>query len=103
MTDRITQLQKLLAVEPNDTFCMYGLAIEHAKRGEHALALEWFDRTIENDTDYCYAYFHKAKCQEDAGDSHGARRTVDAGIQRAAAAKDAKALSELSSYLDELS
>lgn len=103
MTDRIVQLQSLLAAEPDDTFCLYGLAIEYAKRGEHDRALQWFDRTLQADPNYCYAYFHKAKCQEDAGDTAGACQTVRAGIERAAAIKDAKALAELSSYLDEMS
>jgi tetratricopeptide (TPR) repeat protein len=103
MTDRIAQLKKLLNAEPGDAFCRYGLAMEYARQGLHAEALRWFDQTLEVDPDYCYAYFHKAKCLEDAGSTDAARGVLQTGLARARAVGDGKAMSELASYLDELS
>jgi len=103
MTDRIQQLQALLAAEPNDTFCTYGLAMEHAKRGETAQAIEWFDRTLAIDPNYCYAYFHKARAQHAAGDSAGASATLQRGLKQAQASRDFKAANEIEALLDEWS
>lgn len=102
MADRIEQLKKILAAEPGDVFCMYGLAIEHAKRGEADLAVEWFDRTIATDPNYCYAYFHKAKAQHDAGDAASAAATLRVGLNQARACRDLKAAGEIEAFLDEL-
>ena len=102
MADRIEQLTKILAAEPNDTFCMYGLAIEHARRGETARAVEWFDRTLAVDPNYCYAYFHKAKAQSEAGDTQAAIVTLREGLMQSRACRDLKAAGEIEAFLDEL-
>ena len=36
MPDRIATLKSMLESEPNDTFCLYGLAMEHARLGQVA-------------------------------------------------------------------
>lgn len=102
MTDRIKQLETLLQAEPDDAFCLYGLAMEYAKLHRHTEAIAWFDRTLAVDPDYCYAYFHKAKSQEEGGDAAAAQATLRTGLCRAQAIGDAKAMSELAAYLDEL-
>lgn len=102
MADRMEQLKKMLAAEPNDAFCAYGLALEHAKRGETTQALEWFDRTLAADPDYCYAYFHKAKAQQSVGDDLAAMQTLQAGLNRARSCRDLKAAGEIEAFLDEL-
>lgn len=103
MPDRISQLQSLLQAEPNDPFCLYGLAMEHARLGRHDEAVAWFDRTLAADPNYCYAYFHKAKSQEQAGDLPAAAATLRAGLGRSKSAGDAKAAGEIAAYLDEIS
>jgi tetratricopeptide (TPR) repeat protein len=102
VADRIKQLEAILQSEPGDTFCLYGLAMEHAKAGRHEAAIEWFDRTLAVDPDYCYAYFHKAKSQEELGDLRTAIETLQAGLKRARAKGDGKAAGEIEAYLDEL-
>lgn len=102
MTDRIQQLHTLLAAEPDDVFCLYGLAMEHAKRGDAASAIEFFDRTLAIDPNYCYAYFHKAKVQQESGDINGAIATLQQGLHQARACRDLKAASEIEAFLDEL-
>lgn len=98
----IEQLEKLLAADPADPFVLYGLAQEHAKRGEHARAIEFYDRCLAADPHYCYAYFHKARTQESAGRKAEAVSTLKAGLAAARRASDQHALSEIQGYLDEL-
>jgi tetratricopeptide (TPR) repeat protein len=102
MTQRIEQLRKLLQSDPNDAFCLYGLALEHAKLGEHDKAIEHFDLAIAADPNSCYAYFHKAKSLEQQGDIAAARYTLAPGLAKAKAIGDQHAMSEISAYLFEL-
>jgi tetratricopeptide (TPR) repeat protein len=102
MPSRLEQLHKLLAADPQDTFVLYGLGQEHAKQGDHAAAVGFFDRTLAVDPHYHYAYFFKARSQHALGDLPSARETVQAGLQAAHRAGDAKALSELSNLQVEL-
>ena len=98
----IAQLERLLQADPNDVFVLYGLAQEHAKTGEYARAIAYYDRVLSLDPGYCYAYFHKARVQEVAGDIPAAIATLEAGVAKARAVGDAKALNELASALDML-
>ena len=99
---RIAQLEKLLALDANDTFVLYGLAQEHAKSGNHAAAVGWYDRCLAVDPAYCYAYFHKARSQQAMDDVAAAVGTLKAGQAASKKAGDGKALSEISGFLDEL-
>lgn len=103
MSDRSEQLKRMLQDDPADTFCLYGLALEHAKAGRHDDAISLFDRTLEIDPHYCYAYFHKAKSLEAAGRVDEAMRALGTGQARAREAGDAQAMNEIAAYLDELS
>lgn len=98
----IEQLEALLQADPNDTFVLYALAQEHAKAGSHEDSVALYDRCLRVDPDYLYAYFHKARALEALGRVRDARDALEQGVARAAKLGDAKAQSELSSYLDEL-
>jgi tetratricopeptide (TPR) repeat protein len=98
----LAQLEQLLAHDPRDAFVLYALAQEHAKLGHTPLAAEFYDRCVESDPTYCYAYFHKARLLIHAGDHRGAAHTIDAGLAAARQAQDAKALAELESLRDSL-
>jgi tetratricopeptide (TPR) repeat protein len=102
MSNRVEQLELMLERDPNDAFCTYALALEHAKIGDTARAIEWFDRTLALDPNQCYAYFHKAKAQEAAGDTPAAMQTLRAGLAQARSCRDLKAANEIEAYLDEL-
>jgi len=75
---------------------------EYAKARDADSALAFFDRTIAADADYCYAYYHKARVQQQAGDTAAAKETLEAGLARALACQDQKAESEIRLYLDSL-
>jgi tetratricopeptide (TPR) repeat protein len=102
MTDRIEQLRNLLEADPGDAFCLYSLAQEYAKAGEPQQAIAYFDRTIEADPAYCYAYYHKARVLEDQGDLGDAKRTLETGLDRAKQAGDQKAIAEIGDFLQQL-
>jgi len=93
--DRLSQLRNLLESDPHDAFCMYGIAMEHAKTGCHLEAIAWFDRTIETDPAYSYAWYHKARCQYDSGDQIGANKTLEDGIKHAEELGDQHAVDEM--------
>lgn len=100
--DRLARLLGMHAADPGDPFCTYGIAQEHARAGRNQEAVEWYDRTIDLDPSYCYAYFHKARSLEDLGRNDDACAALRCGIEAARAAKDGHALAELSGYLDQL-
>jgi tetratricopeptide (TPR) repeat protein len=98
----VEQLRKMLDESNPDPFVLYALAQEHAKRGEHGAAIEWFDRCLKVDRMYCYAYYHKARSQEAIKDVEGAKATLEAGVRAAREARDAHAESEIRGYLEML-
>lgn len=100
--DRIDKLTRLLEAEPNDAFCLYGLAQEYGKVGRFEEAVAMYDRTLSADPDTFYAYFHKARCLDELGRREEAIATLRAGLQRSSVAGDAKAASEIRGLLDEL-
>ncbi|QOJ01774.1 MAG: hypothetical protein HRU70_15335 [Phycisphaeraceae bacterium] len=98
----LAQLEKLLALDPADPFVLYGIAMEHAKKGDHGRAVEFFDRCLAADAGYCYAYYHKAKSLEALGREEVARAALRAGLEASRRAGDSKAMSEIAGYLDAL-
>lgn len=98
----LDELRRLLQADPADPFVLYGIAQEHAKRREWAQALDFYDRCLAADPDYCYAYFHKARAQADSGDLPAALGTLRAGLQASRRAGDHHAASEIQGLLDEL-
>lgn len=99
---RLDQLMKIRDVDPEDADVAYMIAQEHAKAGDHDEAIAWYDRCLEMDGSYHYAYFHKARSQEARDDSAGAASTLELGLDAAKRDQHAKAMSEIESYLGEL-
>jgi tetratricopeptide (TPR) repeat protein len=102
INDRMSQLRNLLDSDPHDAFCMYGIAMEHAKTGAHEEAVAWFDRTMETDPAYCYAWFHKARSQESMGNQAGAIQTLEDGIEQAKSLGDQHAADEMGGFLQSI-
>jgi Flp pilus assembly protein TadD len=98
----LTSLEKLLAADPQDPFLLYGIAQEHAKLGHTDLAVSFYDRCLQADPGYSYAYYHKAVALERAGRMHEARVAAQAGLATAVRVKDAHAASELQSLLESM-
>jgi tetratricopeptide (TPR) repeat protein len=97
---RLEQLHKLLEKTPADPFISYGIALELKKAGQLQEAVEWLDRTITLDQEYCYAYYQKGQVLEQLGDTSGARLAYQEGIKAAQSAADPHAESELRGAMD---
>ncbi len=98
-TGRMQQLLKMLEREPNDTFLLYGLALEHKKAGDAAEALTLLDRVTTLDPGYCYAYHQKGLINESQDDLEAARRAYRAGIDAARTKGDEHARQEIEAAL----
>ena len=101
MSDRTAQLQKMLQQQPNDPFLVYAMAMED-KKTDAAKALAGFNRTIELDPGYCYAYFQLGQTLESTGDVAGARSAYERGIAAAEKKGDAHARSEIAGAMEVL-
>ncbi len=100
---RLEQLHKLLDLDPEDAFVLYGIAQEHAKAGTHDEAVAFYDRCIGVNPDECYAYFHKARSLVALERETDASDTLRSGLEAATRTGDAKAAGEIGGFLDELS
>lgn len=102
MDDRLEQLSKLHNADPCDPFCTYGIALEHAKAQRYDEALQWLDKTLGLDSQYCYAFYQKAKMLSELGQDDAAREVLKVGMETAAQAGDDHARSEMAELLDAL-
>ena len=96
---RLEQLQKMLEREPNDTFLLYGLALEHKKAGRFDEALGGLQRVTEIDPGYCYAYHQRGLIHEARGDVAAAKQAYEEGIAAATKKGDAHARDEITAAL----
>ena len=97
--DRLGQLQQLLQRDPNDTFLLYGIALEYKKIGDTGKAIEYLDRVIQLDPGYCYAYHQRGLAHEAAGDIESAKRSYREGIETARMKGDDHARQEIEAAL----
>lgn len=95
----MAKLQEMLARQPDDPFLIYGLGMEHRKAGDQQAAIEHFDRVLQVDRGYCYAYYQKGLALEETGDINGAKQAYQQGIDAARAKGDDHARSELEAAL----
>jgi len=100
--DKIAGLREILALDPRNSFARYGLAMELAKDGETAAALEEFDTLLTSDPEYTAGYFMAAQTLAAAGQTAEAIERLKAGIACAARTGNRHALSEMQTMLDEL-
>ena len=99
MSNRLEQLEKMLAKEPNDTFLLYGLAMEHKKSHNAELALQLLEKVAQIDPGHGYAFFQRGQIEESRGDIDAAKKAYADGIIAAKKSGDAHARSELEGAL----
>jgi tetratricopeptide (TPR) repeat protein len=98
-SDRMQKLQSLLERDPNDTFLLYAIALEHKKANDFVAALQWFDRVVEKDPGYSVAYHQAGLTHEAAGDIAAAKATYRRGIAAATKKGDHHAAEEMQAAL----
>jgi Flp pilus assembly protein TadD len=101
-TDRLSSLMAMLEGDPDDAFCLYGVAQEHAKADRLQDAIAWFERLLQAHPDHAYGHYHLAKVLERSGRMAEAEATLRCGLEVARRVGDAKAAGELASFLDEI-
>lgn len=80
---------------PDDPFPHYALAIENREAGEIELALDGLKTVRERFPDYVATYFHLGGLLVDNDEIEFAKQVYQEGMQKAEAAGDAHALTEL--------
>lgn len=85
---RLEQLQKLIALAPNDPMSHYGLGLEYMNLQRWGDAVDAFGKAVEVDAKYSAAYYHKARALLADGRNDEARATLNAGTLVARAAGD---------------
>jgi len=98
----IAQLENLLSLDPNDPFVHYGLGQEHANAGDYQQAIACYDKVLELDPTYCYAYYFKGQSLNDLGRTDDAKLVIQSGIEAAKGINDSHAAAELSGLLDSI-
>lgn len=97
--DRIATLQAFLRDDPDDPFTRFALAQEHAKRGDTAEALAYYEGLVRDRPDYVGTYYHLGALYRALGHDDDALATYRDGVAAATAAGDAHARAELQSAL----
>jgi len=100
--DKLAGLREILAVDPNNSFARYGVAMELAGRGDTDAALAEFDTLLASDPNYTAGYFMAAQTLAGAGRTDQAVARLKAGIESANRAGNRHAMSEMQAMLDEL-
>src|SRR5688572_25255039 len=100
--NRIDRLKEFLASDPNDSFVQHALALEYVKEGNDEEAGQWFEKLLAFNENYIGSYYHLAKLHERQGRTEEAIRVYEKGMEKAKAAGDNHAYSELRSAYEEL-
>lgn len=100
--DRLASLMSLLEHDPEDAFCLYGVAQEHAGRGQHEEALTWYEKAAKADPDDGYIHYHRARSLQELGRLPEATAAIQEGMAAADRSGDAHARSELAGLLETL-
>lgn len=99
MNTRLSQLEALLADDPNDVFVHYAIALEYFKLGQSAEAIDLLKKLIESDASYVPAYFKLAQWLSEMDAIDEAKTFLEAGVEQALIQGDTKAIQEMRELL----
>jgi Flp pilus assembly protein TadD len=94
-TDRLAQLQDMLAAEPGEPFLRYAIALEHKRRGDMAQAAADLEALLRDEPKYIAAYHQLALVLADLGRVEDAVHSCETGALHCLATGDRKARAEL--------
>ncbi len=98
----IEQLESLLKDSPDDTFLLYGLAMELDNCEQHERSLEIFGRLMQMEPPYVPAFFMSAQQLARIDRVGEAKTNLTAGIEHAKQQQDLHAAGEMSEFLQSL-
>ena len=100
--DRIEKLKEFLKENPQDCFLQHALALEYIKLGNDAEAKKLFEAILDHDPGYIGTYYHLAKLLERNGDTEGAIKIYEKGMEEAKKLGENHAYGELRGAYEEL-
>jgi tetratricopeptide (TPR) repeat protein len=98
-TNRLELLKQMVSQDPNNSFALYGLAMELANSGELQQGVAEFRNLLERDENYAAAYFHFGQALEKLGDVDEARAVYEKGIEVTTRKGDAHTRAEIEGAL----
>ena len=93
---------KLLDKEPEDSFLLYGIALEYMSANNLDEAENYFTKLIKLDPGYVASYMQYAGLKEKQNKIDEAKELYKRGIEIARKAGDNHAAKEMEEFLDEL-
>lgn len=102
MNNRLDSLLKLLEKEPEDSFLLYGVALEYKSAGNFDEAENYFRKLLQSDPGYVATYMQYAGLKEKQNRIEEAKELYKLGIEKAQQAGDNHAAKEMEGFLDEL-
>ena len=94
---RLENLLEMLSNDNEDAFLIYAIATEYKAIGENTLALQYYERLLNDFEDYVGTYYHLADLYESLGETEKAQKTYEKGIIILEKNKETKLLLELKS------
>lgn len=101
-SERLAQLQAMLAEEPGDKFLRYAIALERKRAGELEGAAGDLEQLLREDPAYIAGYYQLALMLAELGRAADAAETCAAGALQCLVAGDRKARAELLALKEEL-
>ncbi|MEX0686330.1 MAG: hypothetical protein WD267_00415 [Balneolales bacterium] len=98
---RIELLKGFLANDPENSFTIFALALEHVNISEYKIALGLFEDLQKSDPDYVGLYYHLGKLYETLDEEKLAIATYKKGLDVAQKEKDPLVIRELQDALAE--
>ena len=99
---RRDKIETLLLESPDDTFLLYGLAIELLQGGETEEAIRRFEEVVKKDGDYHAAHFRLGQLFAEENELEKARSWIAEGIAAAHRTGNAHAVEEMTQLLETL-
>lgn len=100
--DRIEKLKAFLDESPHDSFVQHALALEYVKMGNDPAARQLFELILARDPGYTGSYYHLGKLLERGGDTDGAIRIYETGMEETKKRNEMHAFGELRGALEAL-
>lgn len=102
MNNRLEALLNLQKKDPNDSFILYGIALEYMSAKNYEEAEKYFKDLLFLDPKYVPAYMQFARLKENQNEIEDARSLYKRGIKIAKETGDNHAAKEMEEFLDEL-
>jgi tetratricopeptide (TPR) repeat protein len=99
---RKDQIEELLALDPDDSFLRYGLAMEHTSAGHDEEAVKVFTELLARDPDYVAGYLQAGRACMRLGQDEQAKEVLRKGVEVARRKGDEHAAGEMAGFLAEI-